>query len=403
MSRQHAIRPIAALSLALLVLGAAAAGATVCTDSLPENPDNRLLLCAWEPSDLGLQIVPSGLQLSWQAPPRSQTTWVGPVVAGRWNEVDSLAVVPAVEVRGTYLAARDRLIQLDIGRMGEGADSVAVLGGPLPIRVEWQSVHEGGAGIRGSFTLTASSVDRPLRFDRTTASGVDTTNLAGLRVVFRSGFTVRRDDNATFEVQDFEGYHVWRWGSNIDGERQVIGEYSRLADTRAPQAAWIEASPTGDRFTFLDRDVFDGFSYHYAVTSYDQGFRKTTGTTLAFKIDYPVDQAPVVRYEFRRPPPENFQPITAVPNPYYDSAIDARREETNFVFFTNAPARGTLYIYSLAGDLVLQRDHTQSTVGTITWDTRNGSGERVASGVYIYKIVDLISGQQSYGRLAVIR
>jgi len=57
----------------------------------------------------------------------------------------------------------------------------------------------------------------------------------------------------------------------------------------------------------------------------------------------------------------------------------------------------------VAGDLVLQRDQLSSTEGTIQWDTRNQSGEKVASGVYIYKIVDIDSGQQSYGRLAIIR
>jgi hypothetical protein len=411
MSRQHAIRRLAALGLVAGCMGISAAQAKVCTDSLAENPSNVVRLCAWEASDLTMRIVPEGLEISWTAPPPASSTFVGPVLSGIWNELDSLQVVPSVEVRGTYRGTKDRLIRLDVVRMGSGNDSVAVFGGPLAVQIAWQSVYEGRLGVRGEFTVDAGTVDRPLRFDVPKAAGVDTTNLAGLRVVFRSGYTVRRQDDASFEVQDFEGYHVWRSGGNQTATgRQVIGEYSRVADTRDPSNAWLAASPTGSQFTFVDRNVFDGFTYQYAVTTYDQGFDSRRGTTLAFKIDYrdPSDPNrdppfPFIRYEFRRPPSESFQPITAVPNPYYDSAIDPRREETNFVFFTNAPARGTLYIYTLAGDLVLEQAHDQASVGTITWDTRNGRGEPVSSGVYIYKIVDLISGQQSYGRLAVVR
>jgi len=47
--------------------------------------------------------------------------------------------------------------------------------------------------------------------------------------------------------------------------------------------------------------------------------------------------------------------------------------------------------------------NAQDPPGTLRWNTTNASGEEVASGVYIYKIVDLSSGQESFGRLAIIR
>ena len=71
--------------------------------------------------------------------------------------------------------------------------------------------------------------------------------------------------------------------------------------------------------------------------------------------------------------------------------------------FKNVPAQSQLQIFTLSGDLVREINNTNGAVGTLSWDTNNGAGESVASGVYIFKATDLSSGQQSFGRLAVIR
>lgn len=167
---------------------------------------------------------------------------------------------------------------------------------------------------------------------------------------------------------------------------------------------------------FVDHNVFDGFLYHYAITSYDQGFRRSTsGTDLATKFDSPLHLATPngenpptlgstqIRVSFRRPPPDEFQPVAAVPNPYRESESIAGAPETQVVQFINSPPRGTLLIWTVAGDLVRTIVQDDASVGVLEWDTKNDSGEKVTSGVYIYKIVDLVSGQQSFGRLVVIR
>jgi hypothetical protein len=243
------------------------------------------------------------------------------------------------------------------------------------------------------------------------------TALSGLRIRFRSGSIVEVNNAASFDVEDFEGWHVWRWNEDPAAlDYRNVGEYSKLAESAAPNPAWPGVTPHSRRLRYLDRNVFEGFLYHYAISTYDQGFRRwTNGQTYFNKFDSPLELGranpaggdPItgrtqLRYEFRRPPPPEFRPITAVPNPFRDATSDGSRE-SSVVFFNSAPPRGTLFIFTLSGDLVLERSHLQPTIGTITWDTRNSRGEKVASGVYIYKIVDLVSGQQSYGRLAVIR
>ena len=113
--------------------------------------------------------------------------------------------------------------------------------------------------------------------------------------------------------------------------------------------------------------------------------------------------------DFLRPPPAEFQPVQAVPNPYRQVDCDQLDpQSTCTVRFIRMPQRGTLLIFTLAGDRVREFNHPADASagdppGTLRWDTQNAAGQAVASGVYIYKIVDLNSGLESFGRVAIIR
>jgi hypothetical protein len=427
-------RPVAALALVLLVgLGARAGRAAECVSGpLPQNSDNKLRLCSPDSSELQLALRPDGIHITWAAPPRGTSTYVGPVTARHWANLDSLAVVPGVTVTGTYLAYRDRRIELvvqSIDSLGTSLRQGVV--GQHTVTLVWFSPYDEPiscvAGdlrpVGGEMVLPESYAGEGLRLDFPKCPAnpplpPDTTRVAGLRIHVARGTRVAVGDVATFDVEDFEGWHVWRWRADPTRlDYEAVGELSKLAATAAPWYSW---SYTADyrQVSFVDRNVFDGFLYHYAITTYDQGFRRDTGgADMAFKIDSPVAPAQrdpqnprnirlaptQVRVSYRKPPPAEFFPIAAVPNPYRESTADRNRPETQVVQFINAPTHGVLYVFTLAGDLVLEREHGPTTAGTIEWDTRNRAGEKVASGVYIYKIVDLDSGRESFGRLAVIR
>jgi len=373
-----------------------------------------------------VRILDEGLELTWEAPPRVTTAYVSPILASNWVGVDSLAEVSGLQLQGAYLAFRDRRLELSlqsIDSLGTGRGNHGVVGRDR-IKIAWNSRYEGSAttAIAGVFDIPATYGGEGLRFEvpnRNPQFPADTTVAAGLRLHLRTGDSVRRGDSAFFDLEDWEGYHVWRWGADPTSPNyESVGEYSKLRATASPDTiAWHGVRPASQRILFLDRNVFDGFTYHYAISAYDQGFRRaTSGQDLAVKFESPLELATTnpsggvtlgltqIRVEFRREPPAEFRAIAAVPNPFRNDAVDATREETTKVSFINAPPRGILYIFTLAGDLVFQREHDLPTIGTIDWDTRNQtSHEEVASGVYIYKIVDLVSGEQSYGRLAIIR
>jgi hypothetical protein len=84
-------------------------------------------------------------------------------------------------------------------------------------------------------------------------------------------------------------------------------------------------------------------------------------------------------------PAPNLEQVLAVPNPY-------RGHETwdlpgqGEVHFINLPAQSKIRIYTAAGDLVREIQHTDKVRDFERWDLKNASGKTVASGIYIYRV-----------------
>jgi hypothetical protein len=396
-------------------------------------PPHKLVLCSPlretlvpvvipSPEAGELNSLPSGLVIAWQEPPRSETTYLSPVQAKLWN-VPPGDLVPGITVSGTYVAhldtqrqridgVLDQRIEIAIVQIGTGQDSGVV--GVDPVRVIWNSAFLSGRSAE--FLVDATTADRPLGFEIPDPQGgpSDTTTVPGIRIRFQSGMVVRREWQAFFDVEDFEGWHVWRWSSDPTRPPVVVGSVSKLAGI--PRGGMWLANPDLSVMGFLDQFVIDGNVYHYAVTTYDQGFDRDHGGGSLGSVPFdsplppalsPTEPGPTqLRVDFRRPPPPEFTPVQAVPNPFRESLCDpADRATTCTVRFIHLPPKGILRIFTLAGDLVRDFDIASGVdeVGTLRWDTNNGAGSSVASGVYIYQIVDLTSGQESFGRLAIIR
>jgi hypothetical protein len=424
----------------------------------PPRDEHKLELCSPLATQLGFgtKIVPEGLEISWDAPPREQTTYRSPLMSVVWLDAngDTLAEgseVPGVTVTGTYLGVVDQRIEIAITQIGANLD-FGVLGGDDIITVAWSSVYrpvDDPQNVkRLLFELGPDSlnVDVPLQFSVESPGEQDTTVVPGIRIQFPSGLRVGKGWTAVFDVEDFEGFTVWRWGSNPTLSNAVAkATYSKVTAFDRPQEerhphpvdGWPGATPFSTRYTFLDRSVINGATYHYAVTTFDQGFNRISGGSAGATPFHSSPWEPVcptnpssgagcmppppsatdlgptvLRVEFLRPPPDSFMAVNAYPNPYRQRDCDSRRAQDPDlhcnVFFENMPPRGRLFIYTMAGDLVVRFNHPDDQNrddprGVLRWNTENGRGSQVASGVYIYKIVDLASGQESFGRLAIIR
>ncbi len=116
------------------------------------------------------------------------------------------------------------------------------------------------------------------------------------------------------------------------------------------------------------------------------------------------------------PPPTNPTgppPLTTIPTP--TTSVDTSTELSGLRVFPNPwradrqfPAQitfsplasnSTVKIFTLSGHLVRS---VQTSSGTFGWDMTNDSGDKVASGVYVYRIATP-DGQSTRGKLSIIR
>jgi hypothetical protein len=83
--------------------------------------------------------------------------------------------------------------------------------------------------------------------------------------------------------------------------------------------------------------------------------------------------------------------IRVVPNPYLVASLyepefgELRREPLRQIQFINLPQECTIYIFTIAGDLVKTIKHN-APMGTEKWDLRAEGGREIASGVYLYVV-----------------
>jgi hypothetical protein len=88
---------------------------------------------------------------------------------------------------------------------------------------------------------------------------------------------------------------------------------------------------------------------------------------------------------------ENISNIKVVPNPYIVSSLyepeygELRKEPLRQIQFINLPNECTIYIFSVAADLVKTIYHS-STNGTEAWDLKAEGKREIAPGVYIYVV-----------------
>jgi hypothetical protein len=96
----------------------------------------------------------------------------------------------------------------------------------------------------------------------------------------------------------------------------------------------------------------------------------------------------------------NVEDVWVVPNPYRASeAWDLNGASE--VHFTNLPAQAHIMIYTVAGDLVRELDHNDPVRDFERWDLKNGNGQDVASGIYMFRVTSGSFHRQN--RFIVIR
>ena len=152
----------------------------------------------------------------------------------------------------------------------------------------------------------------------------------------------------------------------------------------------IASVPSGIS-AFVDRDVYPGLRYFYAITATNPAGGESQ---LSQIVDVTIPAETIASSEL------SLDKVIFVPNPYRLSG------GANSMAFRNLPHRATIRIYNSAGDLIKQIAHRNNT-SIQRWDGRNEVGEQIAPGIYVYHIEVLREGQKGKnsvsGKFAVIR
>ncbi len=173
------------------------------------------------------------------------------------------------------------------------------------------------------------------------------------------------------------------------------------------------------RYSFVDTHVLNGFPYFYSIVPVSVIPGDSAGSDVTLQGNPSANNAQVV---YPRGDSQNDQKnVFVVPNPYKGGAewdLVPREEDPSGtkVTFMNLPrTKGTVHIYTIAGDLVkdipfdgrppgdLQYGKNPVTGGrgSVPWNLISRNGQKIVSGIYLYS-VDTELGKQ-VGRFVIIR
>ena len=225
---------------------------------------------------------------------------------------------------------------------------------------------------------------------------------------------------------DFEGYRVYL---GLDRQHPTrVGQFD-LRDTTGFNTGLdsLRRDPplVTDSLTYpyhlAVTGLRDGFTYFGAVTSYDQG-----------DPSVPSLESGLSQNKFRAVPNpragERPGGVSVYPNPYRVEALwdQGRFVRDHYLWFTNLPPRGTLRIYTLAGDLVFETlfvgdeyrggsarglynpasdtdTPPPNLSGTsFAWNLITSRGQAAATGLYLYS-VEGADGAVSRGKFLIVK
>ena len=289
----------------------------------------------------------------------------------------------------------------------------------------WLATYAGGIYVPGS----------PIELKDTLGPSTDDDLMdveLGLYLSFGDG-VLDTDNVFQLTCQTFQGWAVWRAPGHDRQDMTLLGLYDRVnrkrvsratAVTRttsstpsatAPKRAACFNFDTPDTIRFFDFEIYNGFSYNYAVTTFDYGntaelSAQGLNKEMLFSPRWTGDpdspftgegNTSFTQINAESTDPYNGQEIYVYPNPLRPGA-GIPGAEGQQVVFTNLPPESHVRVFTTAGDDVADLGPDLQIGGNIYWDTVNKANESVAAGVYIYK-VEMPARQNHWGRLIIIR
>ena len=256
--------------------------------------------------------------------------------------------------------------------------------------------------------------------------------------------TIYWDKRAEYSVdpisgkKDFEGFNLYRTQSGFD-----LTENQDIVNSLVTLASFDSAGnnvgfDTGFEFAELDEPVtfpndtnkyyykfelnnlLNGWQYLFSVTAFDEGDPSNNLDQL--------ESSKLVNLNRIIPgTPATEDPDVEVgvyPNPYYGNAIwDGSSERLRKIYFFNLPQDCQITIYTLAGDVIRQMQHNdvssgsdirwfetyasdgkqKMTGGEHAWDLLTDYDQAVATGLYLFTVLNNRTGEIKTGKFLVVK
>lgn len=258
---------------------------------------------------------------------------------------------------------------------------------------------------------------------------------AGKAVIYWDKKAESSVDRVSGEM-DFEGYRVYRseLGDDLNPDARMIREFDTPGNDVAfntgfdeillNQPVTFEGDTNTYYYAFEISDLLSGWQYELSVTAFDKG-------SDTFEIEG-LETSPninAVRVFPGTPANDNFgssdrqYQVGVYPNPYrVNAAWDGTLESERKLYFYNLPARADVRIYTIAGDIVGEFTHDSNTYsgdigwfsnfsedprvlpgGEHAWDLQSNANQILTSGLYLYSVKDLSSGETQTGKIVIIK
>jgi len=85
-----------------------------------------------------------------------------------------------------------------------------------------------------------------------------------------------------YREYDFEGFRLWRSRTGIVGQWDMLGQYDIANGITLLSDGTEDGADAGLSFMYVDTTVYNGFTYYYAVSSYDYNTSGQPGETTFF-------------------------------------------------------------------------------------------------------------------------
>jgi len=191
-------------------------------------------------------------------------------------------------------------------------------------------------------------------------------------------------------TNDLAGYKVYK------SEQSVMGPWIEIADLSKADAANLES---GGMITYR-AETKVGIPTRFLVTSYDTDGLESGTTGYSFFAK-----------SANAAPSNTFSDVRVVPNPFKQTSGLPDLEEQKRLLFVGIPAKCTIRIFNVAGELIQTLEH--DGFGSTTWGSSEGDDymatrfyQNVAPGIYIYHIESHVpghEGESATGKFAIIK